>query len=351
MAFCQCWQKKFFHGLSYQSGTISLEDRRRAPPLTLSVRPCFEGFCPRQDQYRVAHRATTRWWTPLPNITDATNPRSIIALLALGLALFPVPATAQGIAAAPQRVVSLGVCADQLLLALADPIQIASLSSQAGNRKISYLADLAAPHPQGGGGVEALVGYLPDLVLADGTTSAATLEIVEALGYTTVQLQSVANIDEAIAQILLVGVILGREAEGQALADLVDTARHQATRNNRGDTVVSIRQGGEVSGDNSLMTSLLAVIGLNNVGRELSSGAGRISLEALVASPPTYLVVPETESIAVGGGLAVLQHPALAYVFPPARRLLVPDRLTHCAGPSLPVALRRLASELARVTP
>ena len=253
--------------------------------------------------------------------------------------------------AAPQRVVSLGVCADQLLLALADPIQIASLSSEAGNHTISYLADLAAQHPQGAGGVEALVGYLPDLVLADSTTAPATLELIEALGYTTVQLQSVADIDEAIAQILLVGVILGREAEGQALADLVDAARRQATRTNWGETVVSIRQGGRVSDDNSLMTDLLEVIGLNNVGSELSSDAGRVVLEALVATPPTYLVVPDPESIPIGGALAVLGHPALSYVFPPARRLLVPDRLTHCAGPSLPVALRRLASELARVTP
>jgi iron complex transport system substrate-binding protein len=287
----------------------------------------------------------------LLNITNPTNARSIVSLLVLGIVLLSGPAAPQGITAAPQRVVSLGVCADQLLLALADPIQIASLSSEAGNPTISFLADLAASHPQGAGGVEALVGYLPDLVLADGTTSPATLELVEALGYATVQLQSVADIDEAIAQILLVGGILGREAEGQALADLVDAARRQATRTNWGDTVVSIRQDGEVSDANSFMTNLLAVIGLNNVGSELSSGAGRVSLEALVATPPTYLVVPDTDSIVFGGGLAVLQHPALAYVFPPALRLIVPDRLTHCAGPSLPVALRRLASELARVTP
>lgn len=285
------------------------------------------------------------------NITNSTNSRSIISLLVAGVVLLPGSAAPQGMTPAPQRVVSLGVCADQLLLALADPIQIASLSSEAGNPTISYLADLAAPHPQGAGGVEALVGYLPDLVLADGTTSPATLELVAALGYTTVQLQSVADIDEAIAQILLVGVVLGREAEGQALADLVDAARRQATRTNWGNTVVSIRQGGEVPDANSLMTNLLAVVGLNNVGGELSSGAGRVSLEALVATPPTYLVVPDTDSIAFGGGLAVLQHPALVYVFPPAGRLVVPDRLTRCAGPSLPVALRRLASELARVTP
>ena len=263
----------------------------------------------------------------------------------------PGMVSAQAPQAIPQRVVSLGVCADQLLLALADPGQIASLSRDAGNPTISYLADLAAPYPQGTGGVEALVAYAPDLVLADGTTSPATLDLIEALGYPSILLQTVTNIDEAIAQILLVGVILGREREGRSLADLVEAARRQATRTNWGDTAVSIRRDGQVPGEGTLMSDLMSVIGLNNIGQELSGGRARIPLEVLVASPPTYLIVPEDEDVPIGGGLAMLQHPALADLFPPAQRMLIPDRLTHCAGPSLPVALRRLASELARVTP
>ena len=277
--------------------------------------------------------------------------RAVALVLATALLGALPPASAQVPSAPPQRVVSLGVCADQMLLALADPSQIASLSTEARNPAISYLAELAEAYPQGAGGAEALVGVAPDLVLADGTTSAATLELIETLGYPVILLQTVTSLDEAIAQIRLVGTILGRAAEGEQLASLVEAARRQAARTNWGDTVVSVRRGGYVPGDNTLMTDLLSVIGLNNIGEELSGGSGRVPLEVLVARPPTYLVVPEQDASPIGGGLAMLDHPALADLFPPARRMLIPDRLTYCAGPSLPVALRRLASELARVTP
>lgn len=282
---------------------------------------------------------------------NQTIRRALFCLMAAAVVLAPVGVPAQMPSAIPQRVVSLGVCADQLLLALADPGQIASLSRDAGNRAISYLADLAAPYPQGNGGAEALVGYAPDLILADETTPAATLDLIEQLGYPTTVLQTVTDIDEAIAQILLVGVVLGREAEGRNLANLVEAARRQASRTNWGDTAVSIRRDGHVPGDNTLMADLLSVIGLNNVGQQLSGGRDRISLEVLIATPPNYLIVPEDDTVPIGGALAMLQHPALAEMFPPAQRMLIPDRLTHCAGPSLPVALRRMASELARVTP
>ncbi len=282
---------------------------------------------------------------------NGTVRRVSVWLVATAVVLSPVAVPAQAPSVIPQRVVSLGVCADQLLLALADPGQIASLSRDAGNPSISYLADLAAPYPQGTGGAEALVAFAPDLVLADESTSAATLDLIEELGYPTTVLQTVANIDEAIAQILLVGVILGREAEGRNLANLVEAARRQAARTNWGDTAVSIRGDGHVPGDGTLMSDLLSVIGLNNVGQQLSGGRDRVSLEVLIATPPTYLIVPEDGAVPIGGALAMLQHPALAEMFPPAQRMLIPDRLTHCAGPSLPVALRRMASELARVTP
>lgn len=272
-----------------------------------------------------------------------------LLLLALATAL-STQATAQTVDPAPRRVVSLGVCADQMLLQLADPGQIAMLSEEAGNTEISYLANIAAIYPQGDG-AEALVGIAPDLVLADATTPLATIAAIEALGYPTVRLQEVVNLDEAIDQIRLVGTILGRTQQAEDLAAIVEAARQQAARTNWGNTAISIRRGAYVPGDDTLMTDLLAVIGLNNIGEALSGGSGRVSLEVLIAMPPTYLIVPEIDRGVFGGGLAMLDHPALAERFPPAQRMLIPDRLTYCPGPSLPEALRRLASELARVTP
>ncbi len=274
-----------------------------------------------------------------------------LCLLVLAAITAPRGGAAQESNSPAHRVASVGVCADQLLLTLADPLQIVSLSRDATNAAISYLSDIADRYPHGAGGVEALVGYAPDLVLADETTSPATLATLQHLGYRVVVLARVGTIDEAISEVHEVAALLGRGDEGNDLADLIEAARRQAERTNWGDTVVSFRRGGLVPGNDTLMSDLLSVIGLNNVGDALSEGDGRVPLEVLIASPPDYLVVPEENANPIAGGLAMLDHPALAALFPPEQRILLPDRLTYCGGPSLPEALRRLASELARVTP
>ena len=275
--------------------------------------------------------------------------RALFAAVASVAAI--LPASSQQFGEAPRRVVSLSVCADQLLLALADPGQIASLSNRSTDARISYHADIADRYPHGAGGVEALIGYAPDLVLVEAGFTDAARDRMERLGYRVVEIVEVATIDQAILQVREIAAILGREEQGDTLAIVIDAARRQATRTNWGETAVSFRLGGYVPGSDSLMNDLLAVIGLNNIGDLLSGGGGRVPLEVLVATPPDHLVVPEEELAGAGQSLALLAHPALLELFPPARRILLPDRLTHCGGPSLPEALRWLASELERVTP
>src|SRR5450631_2007243 len=68
-------------------------------------------------------------------------------------------------AAAPQRVVSANLCGDQLLLALADPDQIASLSPFAGDPDLSFLAERARAFPHNRGSVEDIIRLEADLVL------------------------------------------------------------------------------------------------------------------------------------------------------------------------------------------
>ena len=63
------------------------------------------------------------------------------------------------------RVASLNLCADQLLLALADRNQIASLSRLAADASLSFLAGKAAGIPRNEGGAEAVLFADPDLVL------------------------------------------------------------------------------------------------------------------------------------------------------------------------------------------
>src|SRR5690606_25370649 len=66
--------------------------------------------------------------------------------------------------ARPERVMSLDYCADQYVLALADPGQILALSRDAESER-SYHAAAARGYPKTGGDAEEIVTAGPDLVV------------------------------------------------------------------------------------------------------------------------------------------------------------------------------------------
>ncbi|MCP4385528.1 MAG: hypothetical protein GY798_29635 [Hyphomicrobiales bacterium] len=160
-------------------------------------------------------------------------------------------AVASAMSAVPGRVVSINLCADELLVGLADPEQIAGLSIFATNPRISFLADQAAAFRHDPGPAEIVVEPAPDLVLAGRYTKRATCTMLSALGYEVVPLEPARTIDDSIDQIRQVAALVG--------------------------------------------------------------------------------------------------HPALGRLFPAEARIILPERLTVCGGPSLPTAFDTLATEVRRV--
>ena len=75
------------------------------------------------------------------------------------------------------------------------------------------------------------------------------------------------------------------------------------------------------------------------------------TLERLVADPPDYIVVAHADARAEDQGSALLSHPALARLYPPARRIVLPNKLTACGGPSLPAALDWLTAQARHIQP
>lgn len=271
-----------------------------------------------------------------------------LSLLLAGLLATSPPAAAADVA--PRRVVSINLCADQMLLALADPEQIASLSVYSTDPELSYYADAAHLYRHSAANAESVIALQPDLVLAGSFTSAATREMLKQLGYRVVDLDTINTVDEAIRQVTEVAALLGHPERGAALADLIIAARAQAERPHTRVTAAIYQRRGYMTGAESLATDLLRIVGIENVGGELAGRfGGFVSLERLVTSPPDFLVVAETDPEVRDQGVALLEHPALADVFPPSHRIELPDRLTVCAGPSLPEAIRFILAEARRI--
>lgn len=256
--------------------------------------------------------------------------------------------------AAPKRIVSINACADQLLLALADPSQIAALSVYATDPAYSYLADQAKAFSHDAGAAETVIRHEPDLVFAGRFTKRETRSMLKRLGFKVVELDTVKSIDDSIAQIRDVAALLGHPDRGEALIARIEQARAKAAAavpaGAHEPTVAVYQRRGYVTGQNTLTGELLRLAGFADMGGQLAGKTGGfVPLERIVTAKPDLLVVADAHVVAADQGSALLAHPALRELYPPERRIALPGRLTLCAGPSLPEAIETLAAERARM--
>jgi iron complex transport system substrate-binding protein len=271
---------------------------------------------------------------------------AIAAFLAAGLAF------AAHAADAPRRIASLNVCADQLVLALADPEQIAGLSIYAADRGMSFLAPTADAFRHDTASAEQVVALQPDLVFAGTLTKRSTREMLGRLGYAVTLLAPARTVDQSIQQIRQVATLTGHVERGEALIATIEAARVRAKAAVAAATLTAAvyQRRGYVTGSGTLSADLLATVGLlDGSGKLVGAIGGFVPLERIIAAPPDLIIVSSGSPRPEDQGSALLSHPALAELYPPERRIILPERLTVCGGPSLAAAFDWLASEARRV--
>ncbi len=134
-------------------------------------------------------------------------------LLLLLLALSPLRA-----AGPPQRVVSQAVGTDELLLALADPGQIAALSNLGRDARYSPVAGEAKAYPTlKDSDAESVLSHRPDLVLAASFTRPETLALLRRAGVRLLVLDRFDTLEDVYADLRLLGQTLGHPGRAEAL--------------------------------------------------------------------------------------------------------------------------------------
>ncbi|QCK85533.1 ABC transporter substrate-binding protein [Phreatobacter aquaticus] len=255
------------------------------------------------------------------------------ALLALMVQLSP------GLAA-PGRVVSLNLCADQLVLALADPGQIAALSPFATDRASSAAAEVAKAYPRTRGSAEEALALGADLVFLGPLDRMATSRLLDARGVQVERMAFPSSLDEAKTIIRRTARLLGHPERGEALAARLDAALQVTTGR---VTALPYERRGYASGPRSMLGDAMERAGLAHAAPETGFG-GFVSLERVVALRPDVLVLNDPPARVADQGSALLVHPALARLYPSERRISVPAVLTVCPGPGLVEAVELLAA-------
>lgn len=270
----------------------------------------------------------------------------------LAVVTFLLPAMARAAEPVPQRIVSINLCADELLLALADPRQIASLSTYATDPDLSTIREQAAAFPHRAASAESVIAFAPDLVLAGRFTKRDTRDMLTRLGYRLELLDAPRSLADSEKQIRQVATLVGHPDRGETLIAAIEAAkaRTEAAAPSTKPTAANYQRRGYVAGSDTLMSELLATAGFADAGGALAGKTGRfVPLEKVVAQPPDFIVVASDDLTARDEGSALLSHPALLRLYPASLRIVLPPKLTVCGGPTLPAALDRVASEAHRV--
>jgi iron complex transport system substrate-binding protein len=251
-------------------------------------------------------------------------------------------------ASPPQRVASLNLCADQLLIALAHPDQIVSLSPLSHDKQLSHASERAKAFPQNIGRGEAMLLQAPDLVLVGPFEQGARRDMLARHNINTHMLPPWTSFAMGQQQITDLSIHLGREAEGgklnTALKAALERTRSIAPKPLR--TLV-LQKRSYTPGETSLLQDMLRHIGFVPYAEAygLTQG-GTLALEQLIHHPPDLLLMGEGDQQMIDQGSAVLSHPALNHLFPASKRLIIPDVLTLCGGPGTIEALDQLARQV-----
>ena len=225
-------------------------------------------------------------------------------------------------ARAAERVVSLNLCTDQMLVLLA-PEKVAALSPLARDPELSYVAAEAARLPIVRASAEAVLRLHPDLILAAEYGAQTTLALLaqEHIPLLRITLpQDFAGISQMTRQL---AATLGEPERGEALIDAMNAKLAAVKGPTRITRAIVWEPRGLTAGPGTLMDAVLRAAGLRN-----AANGTRVSLEALLQRPPDLLVVPTTAAFP-SLATALLEHPALAAI----PHSMIPPALTICAGP------------------
>lgn len=274
-------------------------------------------------------------------------------LACCGLLLWCCAAGAQSPAAAPQRVVSLNLCTDELLMLLAVPQQIASVTWLVKDPTLSWYAAQAVPYLPNRGLAEEILILQPDLVLAGSFTTPSTVALLRQLEVPLLQLPMATNLAAIIEQIRLVARALGRlDYAEQIIADMHIRLAQLPPLPQQAPllTAALFQPNGLTATADTLVHAALQQAGLQNLAvvRDLPNYA-RLSLETLLYDQPDLLVLNDYLETTPSLAQQVMRHPALRKFFRGARSVVVPAQAWSCGTPNFVRAvelLRRAALNL-----
>lgn len=257
--------------------------------------------------------------------------------------LVAVPALASAPESKPAHIVSINLCADDALLRIAEPRNIAAVTWLSRDPYVSSVSALARAVPIHHGSREEIVLSRPDVVIASTFNSRPMVSFLRHANIPVVELPIPNSVAEVRTQIRDVAKLVGEEARGETIVTEMDrrlAAIPPATTQLR---AVVLNPDGFPVGAGTLMDDAMRHAGLINVAAQLKFAKyDQVPLELVVANAVDLMVVSSSRDGPPALITDVLRHPVLAGQARHTRVVVIPSRFFTCGGPTVVELIERL---------
>jgi iron complex transport system substrate-binding protein len=243
----------------------------------------------------------------------------------------------------PRRIVSLNLCADQLLVALADREQIAGLTRYASDPDMSDVAKTARSLPVFGGSAEEVLAADPDLVIGMPARRNPAIAVLKNQHYTSLDLKSAHDYAGILASIRAVAGAVGHPERGEAMIVRMNSQLAGLRSAGRGRVAAYYQRRGYLTGTGTLVDDLMTRVGLVNLAGKLGKPSlSQMSLEEMAMAHPDYIVIDSATQRVSDQGTEMIHHPVLRDI----PRVAIPQAWTVCGGPAYIKAAKALAAQV-----
>lgn len=243
--------------------------------------------------------------------------------------------------ARPQRIVSMNLCTDELLMRMVDPSRIASityLSQQPINAPLGLNA-IASGLKTNHGLAEEILMQEPDLILAGRFTSTTAVSLLRKLGFNIVVFDPENTLDDMRTNIRKLGEVVGETARAEKVIANFDARlaelQSQIPPGER-PVFADIGVNNFIAGENTLYTHVVNASGYRTLGQALGfDGFRNVPLEEVLSVQPALISTATPWTSPPSMSTMALRHPALRAMVESTPQVTIPERYTTCGAPSV----------------
>jgi iron complex transport system substrate-binding protein len=254
----------------------------------------------------------------------------------------------------PQRIVSMNLCTDELLMRLVEPSRIASitnLSQQAVNEPLG-LTPISSKLKVNHGLAEEILLAEPDLIIAGSYTTTTAIFLLRKLGHEVVTFDPENNLQDMRANVRKMGKLVGEEARAeQVIAEFDARLKTLQAQLPPGELPIfaDIAVNNYIAGNDTFYAEVVNAGGWRTIGQALGYSKFRsVSLEELLKVRPALISTATPWTNPPSLSTLALRHPALQRLVDETPNIVIPERFTTCGTPAVMGAIELLVAERRR---